>query len=79
MHRERQRSVLADEQLDIGNDDGREAGELGLDAVAAGRETAEAILAALVAHRRARATGVDQRGSNRRAGQRRFRAVDDVA
>ena len=42
LHRERQRPVLADQQLDFRNQHGRKSGQLGLHLVAAGGETAQA-------------------------------------
>ena len=68
LHRERQRSILADQQFDVGNDDGRETGEFGLHAIAAGGETAQAILAALVGDRGAGAAGIDQGSGDGGAG-----------
>ncbi len=79
LHRKRQRPVLADQQLDVRHQHGRESGQLGLDFVAAGGEPAQAVFAALVRHRGHDAAGIDHRGGDGGARQRRLGAVDDGA
>ena len=56
--RERYRAVLPDEQFDIRNDDRREAGELGLKLVPAGRQLRQTVFAALVGDCDRQAAGV---------------------
>ena len=74
-HRERDRAVLADQEFDFGDDDGRKAGELGGDLVAGRRQAAQAVFAALVGDRREHTPGVDAGRGDRGTRKRSFGLV----
>ena len=79
LHDERHRCVLADEQFHRRNDDRREAGQLGLQLVFAGRQLQQPVLAVLPADRNGLAAGFEVGGRDGRARQDRLGFVGDGA